>query len=160
MGHSNPASAQGFACSGIHRDRNIVDLSADPRFSEVSAAVVEHLPHLRASTGRLRPARIRPMIWSSEAVAAGSGRRASIPPRHQLQSLDLHHLAQRLLHRGPQALEPHRSRSTMLVSNQPSIGPTQEDSLAFCDFRRAFIQFPPCQREVLMLIGNGDLQLL
>jgi RNA polymerase sigma-70 factor (ECF subfamily) len=43
------------------------------------------------------------------------------------------------------------------IYHQPSVGPTQEDSLAFCDFRRAFIQLSPRQREVLMLVGNSDL---
>src|ERR1700753_1181829 len=40
---------------------------------------------------------------------------------------------------------------------RPPAGPTQEDSLAFCDFRRAFIQLSPRQREVLMLVGSSDL---
>ena len=41
MGHEKPSRRDSS-------DASIGDSNLDPRFSEVSAAVVEHLPHLRA----------------------------------------------------------------------------------------------------------------
>ena len=37
------------------------------------------------------------------------------------------------------------------------IGASQEANLEFCDFRRAFKQLNPDQREVLMLVGASGL---
>jgi RNA polymerase sigma-70 factor (ECF subfamily) len=41
--------------------------------------------------------------------------------------------------------------------NDPVIGPNQERSLEFCDFRRAFAQLVPEQREALLLVGASGL---
>lgn len=44
-----------------------------------------------------------------------------------------------------------------LGQNEPMIGASQEGSLEFCDFRRAFKQLNSDQREVLMLVGASGL---
>jgi RNA polymerase sigma-70 factor (ECF subfamily) len=41
--------------------------------------------------------------------------------------------------------------------NDPVVGPSQERSLEFCDFRRAFAQLVPEQREALLLVGASGL---
>jgi RNA polymerase sigma-70 factor (ECF subfamily) len=44
-----------------------------------------------------------------------------------------------------------------LVASEPSVPASQEASLEFCDFRRAFWQLGAGQREGLLLVGVGGL---
>ena len=55
------------------------------------------------------------------------------------------------------------SRQVMLddcVTISPATAPTQDASLELCDFRRAFAQLVPDQREALLLIGASGLTYL
>ena len=63
MGHSKPASRNDSSRATIG------DSSVDPRFSEVSAAVVEHLPHLRAFARSLATSKDQADDLVGEAVA-------------------------------------------------------------------------------------------
>jgi len=133
-----------------------VDSNIDSRFSEVSAAVVEHLPHLRAFARSLASSRDQADDLVGEAVARALAAAHQFRPGTNFKAWIFTILRNAFYTEG-------RKRWNRVVAlddniyNQPSIGPTQEDSLSFCDFRRAFIQLSPRQREVLMLVGNGDL---
>jgi len=135
---------------------SIGDSNLDPRFSEVSAAVVEHLPHLRAFARSLATSKDQADDLVGEAVARALAAAHQFRPGTNFKAWIFTILRNAFYTEG-------RKRWNRVVAlddniyNQPSIGPTQEDSLAFCDFRRAFIQLTPRQREVLMLVGNGDL---
>ena len=150
MGHSKPASRNDSSRATIG------DSSVDPRFSEVSAAVVEHLPHLRAFTRSLATSMDQADDLVGEAVARALAAAHQFRPGTNFKAWFFTILRNAFYTEG-------RKRWNRVVAlddsvyNQPSVGPTQEDSLAFCDFRRAFIQLSPRQREVLMLVGNGDL---
>jgi len=128
----------------------------DPRFSEVSAAVVEHLPHLRAFARSLATSKDQADDLVGEAVARALAAAHQFRPGTNFKAWIFTILRNAFYTEG-------RKRWNRVVAlddnlyNQPSIGPTQEDSLTFCDFRRAFIQLSPRQQEVLMLVGNGDL---
>jgi RNA polymerase sigma-70 factor (ECF subfamily) len=128
----------------------------DHQFTEVSAAVVEHLSHLRAFARSLAPNRDQADDLVGEAVARALACAHQFRPGTNFKAWIFTILRNAFYTEG-------RKRWNRVVAlddnvyNQPSIGPTQEDSLAFCDFRRAFIQLSPRQREVLMLVGNGDL---
>jgi RNA polymerase sigma-70 factor (ECF subfamily) len=150
MGHSKPASRSDSSRATIG------DSSVDPRFSEVSAAVVEHLPHLRAFARSLATSKDQADDLVGEAVARALAAAHQFRPGTNFKAWIFTILRNAFYTEG-------RKRWNRVVAlddsvyNQPSVGPTQEDSLAFCDFRRAFIQLSPRQREVLMLVGNGDL---
>jgi RNA polymerase sigma-70 factor (ECF subfamily) len=150
---SSPANAMGADAS---KATDISDSNLDPRFSEVSAAVVEHLPHLRAFARSLATSKDQADDLVGEAVARALAAAHQFRPGTNFKAWIFTILRNAFYTEG-------RKRWNRVVAlddnvyNQPSIGPTQEDSLAFCDFRRAFIQLSPRQREVLMLVGNGDL---
>ncbi|GAB2177778.1 sigma-70 family RNA polymerase sigma factor [Dongia sp. agr-C8] len=154
MGHSKSASRSDSPRSDSAG--NIRDTNCDPRFSEVSAAVVEHLPHLRAFARSLATSKDQADDLVGEAVARALAAAHQFRPGTNFKAWIFTILRNAFYTEG-------RKRWNRVVAlddnvyNQPSIGPTQEDSLAFCDFRRAFIQLSPRQREVLMLVGNGDL---
>jgi RNA polymerase sigma-70 factor (ECF subfamily) len=154
MGNPKPASRSDSPRS--HSAGNIGDTNCDPRFSEVSAAVVEHLPHLRAFARSLASSKDQADDLVGEAVARALAAAHQFRPGTNFKAWIFTILRNAYYTEG-------RKRWNRVVAlddniyNQPSIGPTQEDSLAFCDFRRAFIQLSPRQREVLMLVGNGDL---
>lgn len=165
MGHSKPAPRSDLSPKdSAHRDSarqdsarvSIGDSNLDPRFSEVSAAVVEHLPHLRAFARSLAASKDQADDLVGEAVARALAAAHQFRPGTNFKAWIFTILRNAFYTEG-------RKRWNRVVAlddnvyNQPSIGPTQEDSLSFCDFRRAFIQLSPRQREVLMLVGNGDL---
>src|SRR3954469_9814469 len=149
MGHSKPASRRDSSTP-------VADSTVDPRFSEVSAAVVEHLPHLRAFARSLATSKDQADDLVGEAVARALAGAHQFRPGTNFKAWIFTILRNSFYTEG-------RKRWNRVVAlddnvyNQPSIGPTQEDSLEFCDFRRAFIQLSPRQREVLMLVGNSDL---
>jgi RNA polymerase sigma-70 factor (ECF subfamily) len=128
----------------------------DTQFSEVSSAVVEHLPHLRAFARSLAANKDQADDLVGEAVARALASAHQFRPGSNFKAWIFTILRNAFYTEG-------RRRWNRVVAlddqiyNQPSVGPTQEDSLSFCDFRRAFIQLSPRQREVLMLVGNGDL---
>ena len=138
------------------RSDSNIDSNIDSRFSEVSSAVVEHLPHLRAFARSLASSRDQADDLVGEAVARALAAAHQFRPGTNFKAWIFTILRNAFYTEG-------RKRWNRVVAlddniyNQPSIGPTQEDSLSFCDFRRAFIQLSPRQREVLMLVGNGDL---
>ena len=150
MGHSKPASRNDSSRATIG------DSSVDPRFSEVSAAVVEHLPHLRAFARSLATSKDQADDLVGEAVARALAAAHQFRPGTNFKAWIFTILRNAFYTEG-------RKRWNRIVTlddhayHQPSVGPTQEDSLSFCDFRRAFMQLSPRQREVLMLVGNGDL---
>ena len=126
------------------------------QFTEVSAAVVEHLPHLRAFARSLSSSKDQADDLVSEAVARALASAHQFRPGTNFKAWIFTILRNAFYTEG-------RKRWNRVVTlddniyHQPSVGPTQEDSLEFCDFRRAFIQLSPRQREVLMLVGNSDL---
>ncbi|HVO01120.1 MAG TPA: sigma-70 family RNA polymerase sigma factor [Candidatus Cybelea sp.] len=128
----------------------------DPKFSEVSAAVVEHLPHLRAFARSLASSRDQADDLVGEAVARALAAAHQFRPGTNFKAWIFTILRNAFYTEG----RKRWNRVVPLEDNayhHPSIGPTQEDSLEFCDFRRAFVRLSPRQREVLMLVGNGDL---
>jgi RNA polymerase sigma-70 factor (ECF subfamily) len=143
--------AMGHPKIGARDDSNI-----DEQFSAVSEAVVEHLPHLRAFARTLANSRDQADDLVGEAVARALAAAHQFRPGTNFKAWIFTILRNAFYTEG----RKRWSRVVALDDNayyQPSIGPTQEDSLAFCDFRRAFVQLSPRQREVLMLVGNSDL---
>jgi RNA polymerase sigma-70 factor (ECF subfamily) len=150
MGCSEPASRSDTSRTAIG-DSNI-----DPRFSQVSALVVEHLPRLRSFARSLAASKDEADDLVGETVARALACAHQFRPGTNFKAWIFAILRNAFYSEG----RKRRNRIVMLDDNiydQPSIRPTQEDSLEFCDFRRAFIQLRPRQREVLMLVGHGDL---
>jgi RNA polymerase sigma-70 factor (ECF subfamily) len=54
-------------------------------------------------------------------------------------------------------MNSHRSLDCLKLYGQPYVPANQDAYLEMCDVRRAFGRLGPLQREVLMLIGPGDL---
>jgi RNA polymerase sigma-70 factor (ECF subfamily) len=135
---------------------NATNTNIERQFTEVSAAVVEHLPHLRAFARSLASSKDQADDLVSEAVARALASAHQFRPGTNFKAWIFTILRNAFYTEG-------RKRWNRVVTlddnfyHQPSVAPTQEDSLSFCDFRRAFIQLSPRQREVLMLVGNSDL---
>ncbi len=72
--------------------------------------------------------------------------------------MDVHHPAQSLLQRVPQALD-RIDADQRNGGDDPSSGPAPEANLEFNGFRRAFWQLNADQREVLILVGASGLPL-
>jgi RNA polymerase sigma-70 factor (ECF subfamily) len=132
------------------------DSGINPQFSDVSSAVVEHLPHLRAFARSLASSRDQADDLVGEAVARALAAAHQFRPGTNFKAWIFTILRNAFYTEGRKRWNRIVALDD-LVYNQPSVGPTQEDSLSFCDFRRAFIQLSPRQREVLMLVGNSDL---
>jgi RNA polymerase sigma-70 factor (ECF subfamily) len=129
----------------------------DRQFSEVSAAVVEHLPHMRAFARSLASSRDQADDLVGEAAARALAAAHQFRPGTNFKAWIFTILRNAFYTEGRKRWSRVVSLNDDDVFHQPSVAPSQEDSLSFCDFRRAFWRLSPKQREVLMLVGNNDL---
>jgi RNA polymerase sigma-70 factor (ECF subfamily) len=135
--------------------RNFVDPGARPTFSEVSAGVVEYLPHLKTFALSLTANKDQADDLVGEAVARALAAADQFHPGTNVKAWIFTILRNAFYSEGRK--RKRAGAFNRASFSQRSADPTQDNLLAFCDFRRAFIQLPPCQQEVLMLVGNGDL---
>jgi RNA polymerase sigma-70 factor (ECF subfamily) len=129
----------------------------DRQFSEVSAAVVEHLPHMRAFARSLAASRDQADDLVGEAAARALAAAHQFRPGTNFKAWIFTILRNAFYTEGRKRWSRVISLDDDDVFHQPSVAASQEDSLSFCDFRRAFWHLSPKQREVLMLVGNSDL---
>ncbi|MGE0733564.1 MAG: sigma-70 family RNA polymerase sigma factor [Alphaproteobacteria bacterium] len=126
------------------------------RLDVVQAAVVEHLSHLRAFARSLTSNREQADDLAHDAIVRALAAAEQFTPGTNFKAWIFTILRNLFYNEGRKRWSRFTSIDD-LAGNEPSIPGSQEASLEFCDFRRAFWQLNPDQREVLILVGASGL---
>lgn len=122
---------------------------------EFQNALVEVLPHLRAFARSLTRRREQADDLVNDAVVRALSAAAQFQPGTNFKAWMFTILRNLYYNEG------RKNRSTVSLDEaealMPSVMPAQQSALEFCDFRRAFWQLNPDQREVLILVGASGL---
>jgi len=132
------------------------DPAADPASSAIHAEVIDCIPHLRAFARSVTRDRARADELAQEAIARALAASEQFTPGTNFKAWIFTILRNLYYNEGRDRWAKMRSIDDPGVV-EPSTPPTQEASLEFCDFRRAFWQLGHEQREVLILIGASGL---
>lgn len=128
----------------------------DSMSAELQSALLDVLPHLRAFARSLTRNRDQADDLVNDAIVRAISASQQFTPGTNFKAWIFTILRNLFYNEG----RKRHSRFTSiddLVGNEPSIGASQEASLEFCDFRRAFWQLNADQREVLILVGASGL---
>lgn len=122
---------------------------------EFQAALVEVLPHLRAFARSLTHRREQADDLVNDAVVRALSAADQFQPGTNFKAWIFTILRNLYYNEG------RKNRSTVSLDDTDtvigSVSPTQQASLEFCDFRRAFWQLGDDHREVLILVGASGL---
>lgn len=134
-----------------------MDLSAfDIASSEVRAAVVDCIPHLRAFARSLTRNREQADDLVQDAIVRALGAAGQFMPGTNFKAWIFTILRNAYFNEGRKRAHLFTSVED-LAADEPSIPAAQESNLEFGDFRRAFWQLEADQREVLVLVGASGL---
>ena len=125
-------------------------------FDVVSAGVVEHLSSLRAFARSLTSNRQQADDLVHDTVVRALTAAHQFTPGTNFKAWAFTILRNLFYNQGRNPWSRHLPLDELTV-NEPAIRANQEDSLVFCDFRRAFWQLAPEHREVLILVGASGL---
>jgi RNA polymerase sigma-70 factor, ECF subfamily len=122
---------------------------------EFQAALVEVLPHLRAFSRSLTRRRDQADDLVNDAVVRALSAAEQFQPGTNFKAWMFTILRNLYYNEG------RKSRSIVSLDDSdalvPSVLPSQQAALEFCDFRRAFWQLTDDHREVLILVGASGL---
>jgi len=123
----------------------------------VCASVVKYLPDLRAFARSLAGNR-----YQADDLVQGAILRA-IDAAHQFTPGTnfrawIFTILRNVFYNQWRSAESRHTSIDDCMGHAPASAPSQEMSLEFCDFRRAFAQLAPEQREALLLIGAAGLE--
>jgi len=123
---------------------------------EVRTGVVECMPHLRAFARSLTSNRTLADDLVHDAIVRALTAAQQYTPGTNFKAW-IFTILRNLYYNEGRKQAGRFSSIDDLGHNEPMIGASQEANLEFCDFRRAFKQLNPDQREVLMLVGASGL---
>jgi RNA polymerase sigma-70 factor (ECF subfamily) len=123
---------------------------------EVRTGVVECMPHLRAFARSLTSNRALADDLVHDAIVRALTAAQQYTPGTNFKAW-IFTILRNLYYNEGRKRAGRFSSIDDLGHNEPMIGASQEANLEFCDFRRAFKQLNPDQREVLMLVGASGL---
>jgi RNA polymerase sigma-70 factor (ECF subfamily) len=125
-------------------------------FDVVSAGVVENLSNLRAFARSLtrNPHQADDLVH--DAVVRALSAAHQFMPGTNFKAWIFTILRNLYYNQGRKPWSRHLPLDDLTI-NEPSVRASQEDALAFCDFRRAFWQLAPEHREVLTLVGASGM---
>ena len=128
----------------------------DRMSEELQSALLDVLPHLRAFARSLTRNRDQADDLVNDTIVRAISASDQFTPGTNFKAWIFTILRNLFYNEGRKR---HSKFSSLddLTMNEPSIGASQESSLEFCDFRRAFWQLNPDQREVLILVGASGL---
>ena len=128
----------------------------DRMSAELQAALLDVLPHLRAFARSLTRNRDQADDLVNDAIVRAISASNQFTPGTNFKAWIFTILRNLFYNEGRKRHSKFTSLDD-LTMNEPSISASQEASLEFCDFRRAFWQLNPDQREVLILVGASGL---
>lgn len=128
----------------------------DRMSAELQSALLDVLPHLRAFARSLTRNRDQADDLVNDAIVRAISASRQFTPGTNFKAWIFTILRNLFYNEGRKRHSKFTSIDDLTV-NEPSINASQEASLEFCDFRRAFWQLNPDQREVLILVGASGL---
>ncbi|MGH6892479.1 MAG: sigma-70 family RNA polymerase sigma factor [Dongiaceae bacterium] len=128
----------------------------DRMSAELQSALLDVLPHLRAFARSLTRNRDQADDLVNDAIVRAISASRQFTPGTNFKAWIFTILRNLFYNEGRKRHNRFSSLDDLTV-NEPSINASQEASLEFCDFRRAFWQLNPDQREVLILVGASGL---
>jgi RNA polymerase sigma-70 factor (ECF subfamily) len=132
------------------------DVAADAVHEEVQTGVVTCIPHLRAFARSLTSNRDLADDLVHDAIARALAAARQYTPGTNFKAWIFTILRNLYYNEGRKRHGRFTSIDDLGV-NEPMIAASQEATLEFCDFRRAFWHLNADQREVLMLVGASGL---
>ena len=128
----------------------------DRMSAELQSALLDVLPHLRAFARSLTRNRDQADDLVNDAIVRAISASQQFTPGTNFKAWIFTILRNLFYNEGRKRHSKFTSIDDLTV-NEPSISASQEASLEFCDFRRAFWQLNADQREVLILVGASGL---
>jgi RNA polymerase sigma-70 factor (ECF subfamily) len=124
--------------------------------AEFEQTLLETIPHLRAFARSLTRNRERADDLTHDAVVRALAAMDQFIPGTNFKAWIFTILRNLFYNEGRKRWANFSSIDDM-AGFEPSVEPSQQASLEFCDFRRAFWQLNEDQREVLILVGASGL---
>jgi RNA polymerase sigma-70 factor (ECF subfamily) len=128
----------------------------DKMSAELQSALLDVLPHLRAFARSLTRNRDQADDLVNDTIVRAISASQQFTPGTNFKAWIFTILRNLFYNEGRKRHTKFASIDDLVV-NEPSISASQESSLEFCDFRRAFWQLNPDQREELILVGASGL---
>jgi RNA polymerase sigma-70 factor (ECF subfamily) len=126
------------------------------RHGAVCAGAVKYLPDLRAFARSLSSSRHQADDLVQGAIVRALGAAHQFTPGTNIKAW-LFTILRNVCFNQWRSPSSRQLALDDCVGYMPVTGPEQEANLEFCDFRRAFAQLVPEQREALMLVGASGL---
>jgi RNA polymerase sigma-70 factor (ECF subfamily) len=128
----------------------------DEMSSEMRTALLEAVPHLRAFARSLTRNRDQADDLVNDTIVRAIAASNQFTPGTNFRAWVFTILRNLFYNQGRRGKSRFSSLDDLTV-DEPSESATQESSLEFCDFRRAFWQLPDHHREALILVGASGL---
>jgi RNA polymerase sigma-70 factor (ECF subfamily) len=133
---------------------------SQPTFDEMSeemrSALLEAVPHLRAFARSLSRNRDQADDLVNDTIVRAIAASNQFTPGTNFRAWVFTILRNLFYNQGRRGRARFSSIDEVFV-DEPSESATQEASLEFCDFRRAFWQLPEHHREALILVGASGM---
>lgn len=147
------------AMAGKFRERDEVVMSQptfDEMSSEMKTALLESVPHLRAFARSLTRNRDQADDLVNDTIVRAIAASNQFTPGTNFRAWVFTILRNLFYNQGRRGKARFSSIDDLNV-DEPATIATQEASLEFCDFRRAFWQLPDHHREALILVGASGM---
>jgi len=128
----------------------------DEMSSEMRTALLEAVPHLRAFARSLTRNRDQADDLVNDTIVRAIAASNQFTPGTNFRAWVFTILRNLFYNQGRRGKSRFSSLDDLTV-DEPAESATQEASLEFCDFRRAFWQLPDHHREALILVGASGL---
>src|SRR5689334_5637516 len=128
----------------------------DRMSAELQSALLDVLPHLRAFARSLTRNRDQADDLVNDTIVRAIAASNQFTPGTNFRAWVFTILRNLFYNQGRRGKSRFSSIDDLAV-DEPSESATQEASLEFCDFRRAFWQLPEHHREALILVGASGL---
>jgi RNA polymerase sigma-70 factor (ECF subfamily) len=133
---------------------------SQPTFDEMSTemrtALLDAIPHLRAFARSLSRNRDQADDLVNDTIVRAIAASNQFTPGTNFRAWVFTILRNLFYNQGRKGRGNFSSIDDLTV-DEPAVGASQEASLEFCDFRRAFWQLPDHHREALILVGASGM---
>ncbi|GAB2178435.1 sigma-70 family RNA polymerase sigma factor [Dongia sp. agr-C8] len=152
-----PAEAEKTVASPMVAAGSLSETETAERHAVVWASVVEYLPDLRAFANALVGSRHQADDLVQVAILRALEAAQQFTPGTNFKAWVFTILRNVLYNQWRSPASRHMSLDDC-IEYAPTVAPSQQMTLEFCDFRRAFAQLVPEQREALLLISVSGFE--